>query len=77
MNEFVLALLKCNKIGNAKAYEFIKQNKFDVNSMKNNLKDFIGEIEYNKFDNYLVDSIKEIEKNKKVGINIITNKIRK
>jgi len=72
MNEFVLALLKCSKIGNTKAYEFIKQNKFDINNMKTNLKDFIGESEFQKFDDYKQDAANEIERNKVAGISIIT-----
>lgn len=72
MNEFVLALLKCSKIGNTKAYEFIKQNKFDMNNMKANLKEFIGEKEFEKFDDYMHDAVHEIEKNKLAGISIIT-----
>jgi DNA processing protein len=72
VNEFILALLKCNKIGNTKAYEFIKENGFDYSRMKINLEKFIGSEEFIHFDKYLEESFAEIEKNKILGINIIT-----
>ena len=72
MNEFILALLKCKRIGNAKAYEFLKKNRFDLNSMKSNLAKIIDGEELSNFNKYLEESIAEIEKNKSLGINIIT-----
>lgn len=72
MNEFVLALLKCNKVGNTKAYKFIKNNRFNLDSMKANLEKFIGEEEYRNFDYYINEAKIEIEKNREAGINIIS-----
>ena len=56
MDEFVLALLKCKKIGSTKAYEFIKENKFDIDKMKLNLEKFVGSFEFNNFNRYLKEA---------------------
>lgn len=71
MNEIVLALLKCPNIGNAKVYEYIVQNKFNIESMILNLKGFLGD-EFDNFDSCLKNAKTEIERNKSAGINIIT-----
>ena len=72
MDEFVLALLKCKKIGSTKAYEFIKENKFDIDKMKLNLEKFVGSFEFNNFNRYLKEANEEIKKNRLSEINIIT-----
>ena len=71
MDNYILALLHCKGVGTTKLYNYIKKNHFELEKIKNNIKDIIIENDYNMFDKYLIDAQNEINKNKNYGISII------
>ena len=71
-NKYIIALLKCNGIGNTRLFEFIKEQDFNIDKIKINLNKLISNDDYNNFIQILSDTEYEIEANEKKGIKLIT-----
>lgn len=71
-NKYIIALLKCKGIGNARLFEFIKEQDFNIDKIKINLNKLISNDDYNNFIQILSDAEYEIEANEKKGIKLIT-----
>lgn len=71
-NTYIIALLKCQGIGNSKLLDYITKQKFNIENIKKNINKLISIDDYNNFDKYLDIADKEIKTNLKKGIQLIT-----
>jgi len=72
LDKYVLALLKCKGIGNAKTLNYIMKYDKNIELIKKHLDELIDEEELQKFDIYLKQSEEEIFENQKNQIEIIS-----
>ena len=71
-NTYIIALLKCQGIGNSKLLDYITKQKFNIENIKKNINKLISIDDYNNFDKFLDIADKEIKTNLKKGIQLIT-----
>ena len=71
-SSLIIAMLMCNKIGNTKALNFIKEYDFDYESLIKNISVLLCEETLEDFEYYLKRAQKEILSNQNNGIEIIT-----
>ena len=72
MDKYVIALLKCKGIGNVKVLNYILKYNKNIDAIKDNIKELIGNENVSLFNYYILQAENEILQNKNDGIKIIS-----
>ena len=72
MDKYVIALLKCKGIGNVKVLNYILKYNKNIDAIKDNIKELIGNENVSLFNYYILQAENEILQNKNNGIKIIS-----
>ena len=70
--KYIIALLKCKGVGNAKLFEYIKKQNFNIDNIKKNIDELICCDDLEIFEHILTKAEIEINENAKHGIELIT-----